>query len=227
LGKIFYEATRALDSAFQALHTKNARFVNQREVSFATPSSWDGFALKYSKKTLQNYNSHSKETMFMAEHNHAEQALAGEAREIVTAIGSAPEFAIPLLQEIQRRHSYLPQNLVEAVAAEADMPVSSLYGVATFYSQFRFKPQGKYLVRVCKGTACHVAGAEIIAAVIAQELGIDEGETTADMLFSLEKVACLGCCSLAPVVMIGDKIYAKLTRSKIKAIIKEYKDGKA
>ena len=104
----------------------------------------------------------------MAEHNHMEQALAGEAREIVAAIGSAPEFAIPLLQEIQKRHSYLPQNLVEAVAAEADMPVSSLYGVATFYSQFRFRPQGKYLVRVCKGTACHVAGAEIVAAVIAQ-----------------------------------------------------------
>jgi NADH-quinone oxidoreductase subunit E len=163
----------------------------------------------------------------MAEHNHSELALKGEAREIVTAIGSAPEFAIPLLQEIQRRHSYLPQNLVEAVAAEADMPVSSLFGVATFYSQFRFKPQGKYLVRVCKGTACHVAGAEIIAAVIAQELGISEGETTADMLFSFEKVACLGCCSLAPVVMIGDKIYAKLTSSKIKAIIKGYKDGKA
>jgi NADH-quinone oxidoreductase subunit E len=176
---------------------------------------------------LQNYYSHSKETVFMAEHNHLEQAPEGEAREIVTAIGSAPEFAIPLLQEIQKRHSYLPQNLVEAVAEEAGIPVSSLFGVATFYSQFRFKPQGKYLVRVCKGTACHVAGAEIIAAVIAQELGIGEGETTADMLFSFEKVACLGCCSLAPVVMIGDKIYAKLTSSKIKAIIKEYKDGKA
>jgi NADH-quinone oxidoreductase subunit E len=152
---------------------------------------------------------------------------AVEAKEIVANVGCSPEYAIPLLQEIQRRKSYLPQELVEAVANEANIPVSSLFGVATFYSQFRFKPQGKYLIRVCKGTACHVSGAEMIAAVIAQELGIAEGETTTDMLFSFEKVACLGCCSLAPVVMIGDKIYAKLTSSKIKSIIKEYKDGKA
>ncbi|MDR1470140.1 MAG: NADH-quinone oxidoreductase subunit NuoE [Spirochaetaceae bacterium] len=149
-----------------------------------------------------------------------------EAKEIVEKVGKEPEYAIPLLQEIQKRHSYLPQDLVEAVSAEAGIPVANLYGVATFYSQFRFKPQGKYLIRVCHGTACHVAGSDIISAVIAQELGIEEGETTADALFSFEKVACLGCCALAPVVMIGDKIYAKLTSSKIKAVIKEYKNGK-
>jgi NADH-quinone oxidoreductase subunit E len=154
-------------------------------------------------------------------------ALAHEAKEIVQKIGKEPEYAIPLLQEIQKRHSYLPQDLVEAVSAEAGIPVSNLYGVATFYSQFRFKPQGKFLVRVCHGTACHVAGADIIAAVISQELGIEEGDTTEDKLFSFEKVACLGCCALAPVVMIGDQIYAKLTSSKIKSVIKEYKNGKA
>jgi NADH-quinone oxidoreductase subunit E len=157
-------------------------------------------------------------------------ALADEAKEIVNMVGKEPEYAIPLLQEIQKRHSYLPRDLVKAVSAEAGIPVSDLYGVATFYSQFRFKPQGKYLVRVCHGTACHVAGSDIIAAVIAQELGIEEGDTTADMLFSFEKVACLGCCALAPVAMIGDKIYAKLTSSKVKSVIKEYKehnDGKS
>ncbi|MDR2602807.1 MAG: NADH-quinone oxidoreductase subunit NuoE [Spirochaetaceae bacterium] len=154
-------------------------------------------------------------------------ALISEAKEIVQKVGKAPEYAIPLLQEIQRRRTYLPQDLVEKVAQEAEIPVSNLYGVATFYSQFRFKPQGKYLIRVCHGTACHVAGSDIIAAVIAQELGIEEGDTTPDKLFSFEKVACLGCCALAPVVMIGDKIYAKLTSSKVKAVIKEYKDGKA
>jgi NADH-quinone oxidoreductase subunit E len=154
-------------------------------------------------------------------------ALADEAREIAGKVGKEPEYAIPLLQEIQKRHSYLPEGLVEAVSAETGIPVSDLFGVATFYSQFRFKPQGKYLVRVCRGTACHVAGADIIAAVIAQELGIEEGGTTADMLFSFEKVACLGCCALAPVAMIGDKIYAKLTSSRVKSVIKEYKNGKA
>jgi NADH-quinone oxidoreductase subunit E len=154
-------------------------------------------------------------------------ALANEAKEIVSKVGKKPEYAIPLLQEIQRRHTYLPKDLVEAVSAETGIPVSNLYGVATFYSQFRFKPQGKYLIRVCHGTACHVAGSDIISAVIAQELGIEEGNTTEDMLFSFEKVACLGCCALAPVVMIEGKIYAKLTSSKIKSVIKEYKDGKA
>ena len=153
--------------------------------------------------------------------------MTTEAKEIVGKIGKEPEYAIPLLQEIQRRHSYLPQDLVEAVSAEAGIPASNLYGVATFYSQFRFKPQGKYLIRVCNGTACHVAGSDIISAVIAQELGIEEGGTTPDNLFSFEKVACLGCCALAPVVMIGDQIYAKLTSSKIKSVIKEYRNGKA
>lgn len=153
--------------------------------------------------------------------------FAGEAKEIAGKIGKAPEYAIPLLQEIQRRHTYLPKELVGAVAEETGIPIANLYGVATFYSQFRFKPQGKHLIRVCHGTACHVAGSDIISAVIGMELGIEEGDTTPDKLFSFEKVACLGCCALAPVVMIGDTIYAKLTSSKIKSIIKEYKDGKA
>jgi NADH-quinone oxidoreductase subunit E len=152
--------------------------------------------------------------------------IAKEAKEIVVKIGSTPDMAIPLLQEVQRRHSYLPEDLVTAVSEESGLAVATLFGVATFYSQFRFKPQGKFLVRVCKGTACHVAGAEMIGSAIEQELGIAEGETTKDMLFSYEKVSCLGCCSLAPVVMIGDKIHAKLTNTKIKSIIKEYKDGK-
>ncbi|MDR3148348.1 MAG: NADH-quinone oxidoreductase subunit NuoE [Treponema sp.] len=154
-------------------------------------------------------------------------ACASEAKAIADKIGRAAEYAIPLLQEIQRRHTYLPRELVEAVSAETGIPLSNLFGVATFYSQFRFKPQGKYLIRVCHGTACHVAGSDIISAIIAQELGIEEGDTTSDRLFSFEKVACLGCCALAPVVMIGNKIYAKLSSSKIKAVLKEYKDGKA
>ena len=155
------------------------------------------------------------------------KAFSDEAREIVAAIGTSKELTIPLLQEIQRRHSYLPRELVEAVSAESGIPESDLYGVATFYAQFRFTPQGKHLIKICKGTACHVAGAEMLSAVISQELGIKEGETTEDRLFSLESVACLGCCSLAPVVMIGETVYAKLSTTKIKSIIKEYKDGKA
>lgn len=151
---------------------------------------------------------------------------AEEAREIVVEVGSEPEKVIPLLQEIQKRHGYLSQELVEAVAAEIKMPVSRLYGVATFYSQFRFHPIGKNLIRVCKGTACHVAGAEKVYSIISEELGIVEGETTEDRLFTLESVSCLGCCSLAPVVMINDSIYGKLSPGKTSKILKEYVDGK-
>lgn len=150
-----------------------------------------------------------------------------EAREIVASVGSEPEYAIPLLQEIQRRHSYLPEELVEAVAEESGIPSSRLFGVATFYSQFRFTPQGKHLIRICKGTACHVSGADMLSSSISDDLGIEEGDTTEDMLFSLESVACLGCCSLAPVVMIDDEIYGKLTPKKIKEILKGYKNGEA
>lgn len=153
------------------------------------------------------------------------KAAVDEARKIVDAIGSEPEKVIPLLQEIQNRHGYLSEELVEAVAAEINLPVSRLYGVATFYSQFRFKPIGKYLIKVCKGTACHVAGAEKVYSIISEELGIEEGGTTSDGLFTLESVACLGCCSLAPVVMINENIYGKLSPAKTSRILKEYADG--
>ena len=150
-----------------------------------------------------------------------------EAQEIVGALGSKPEAAIPLLQEIQRRHNYLPEDLMEAVAKESGIPASRLFGVATFYSQFRFTPQGKHLIRLCRGTACHVAGAERLSSFISDELGIREGETTEDGLFSLEPVACLGCCSLAPVMMIDEEIYGKLSSKKTKEILKGYKNGQA
>lgn len=155
---------------------------------------------------------------------NCEQAVLDNAREIVGAVGRDPEYAIPLLQEIQKRHGYLPEELLEAVACESGIPPADLYGVATFYSQFRFVPQGKYLIRVCKGTACHVAGADILLSTLREELGISEGDTTEDGFFSLETVACLGCCSLAPVVMIGEKVYGKITAGKVKKILKGYRD---
>lgn len=155
------------------------------------------------------------------------ESAASEAREIVSVIGSEPEKVIPLLQEIQRRHGYLSEEIVEAVAEEIKLPLARLYGVATFYSQFRFSPIGKYLIKVCKGTACHVAGAEKVYSIISEKLGIVEGQTTDDGLFTLESVACLGCCSLAPVVMINDSIYGKLNPAKISRILKEWaNDGK-
>ena len=148
------------------------------------------------------------------------EGVLKEARDIVESVGREPEMAIPLLQEIQKRHGYLSEEMLEAVAGEIGMPVADFYGVATFYSQFRFTPSGKHLIKVCKGTACHVAGADILFSAISDELGVGDGETTEDLLFTLESVACLGCCSLAPVVMIDEKVYGKLTAVKIRKILK-------
>lgn len=149
-------------------------------------------------------------------------AAVKEAKEIVNMLGKTRDQVIPFLQEIQKRHGYLPDEMIEAVAAETDIPASEMYGVATFYSQFRFIPMGKHLIKVCKGTACHVSGAEVLYSVLSEELNVEEGGTTEDRLFTLEAVACLGCCSLAPVVMIGDKIYGKLTPSKVRKILRSY-----
>ena len=158
--------------------------------------------------------------------NSTAESVLDEAKAIVEKIGSEREKVIPLLQEIQKRRSYLPEDLVEAVAKEIDVPIADIYGVATFYSQFRFTPMGKHLIKVCKGTACHVQGADILASALAEELSLDGEGTTADMEFSMETVACLGCCSLAPVVMIDGKVYGKLTSAKVRKIIKGYRNGK-
>lgn len=151
-------------------------------------------------------------------------AAVKEAREIVSMLGTTKDKVIPFLQEIQKRHGYLPDEMIEAVAGETGIPAAEMYGVATFYSQFRFSPMGKYLIKVCKGTACHVSGAETLFSVLSDELKVEEGGTTVDRMFTLESVACLGCCSLAPVVMIGDKIYGKLTLSKVRKILRSYYD---
>ncbi len=155
---------------------------------------------------------------------NCDEIKKSEARAIIHEIGGDPEMAIPLLQEIQKRHGYLPEDVLEAVACESDIPVADLYGVATFYSQFRFVPSGKHLIKVCKGTACHVSGADVLFSTISDILDIEEGGTTDDLQFSLESVACLGCCSLAPVVMIDEKVYGKLTAGKIRKILKGYQD---
>jgi len=153
-------------------------------------------------------------------------AVRDEAKDIVQRIGSSREQVIPLLQEIQLRHSYLSEDLVEAVAEEIDVPVADMYGVATFYSQFRFTPMGKHQIKLCKGTACHVQGADVLFSSLREELLLEDEGTTDDMEFTLETVACLGCCSLAPVMMVDGKVYGKLTSAKVKKIIKGYRDGK-
>ncbi len=132
---------------------------------------------------------------------------------------------IPLLQETQELFGYLPREAMVEIARVSGNTPSEIYGVATFYAQFRLQPVGKHIIKVCHGTACHVSGAELLDETLESELKVKMGETTEDMLFTVEKVACLGCCSLAPVVMIDNEVYGKLTGDKLKKIIKKIKKG--
>ncbi|HBE02531.1 MAG TPA: NADH-quinone oxidoreductase subunit NuoE [Spirochaetia bacterium] len=129
---------------------------------------------------------------------------------------------IPVLQAIQKEQNYLNREAVSAVAEYLGLGVAQVYGAASFYTQFRLKKTGKNIIKICKGTACHVSGADNIIDAVERTLGIRKGETTADGKFSIEEVACLGCCSLAPVLMINDRVYARLVSSEVKKILQSY-----
>lgn len=130
---------------------------------------------------------------------------------------------ITILQSAQDIYGYLPTDVLYHIAERIGSTPAKVMGVATFYSQFRLQPVGKYLIMLCQGTACHVNGSEKIEKAVSEELGILDGETTEDGLFTLKNVACLGCCSLSPVMMINDETYGSLTPEKTKAILRELK----
>ncbi len=132
------------------------------------------------------------------------------------------EMLIPILQKVQDHFGYLPRPAMEHVAHRMHIPLSRLYGVTTFYAQFKLKPRGRNIIRVCKGTACHIQGSPKIAERIEEILGIPSGETTDDLRFTLEEVACIGCCALAPVIMINDNPHGRLTPDKVKDILESY-----
>ena len=135
---------------------------------------------------------------------------------ILSDFKGEPDELIPILQRVQVELGFLPEEVMLKIAEFAGVPESRVYAVATFYTQFRFTPIGKNLVKVCRGTACHVKGASQILKRIEKELGIKEGETTPDMEYSLETVACIGACGLSPCIMVNKKVIAKLTPKKIK-----------
>ena len=132
---------------------------------------------------------------------------------------------ITILQHTQDIYGYLPKEAIELISERTDIATSEIMGVGTFYTQFRFEPVGKYLIMLCQGTACHVNGSELILQTIKDELGIDDGQTTEDGLFSLKCVACLGCCSLSPVMMVNEDTYGSLTPDKTKKILKELREA--
>lgn len=132
---------------------------------------------------------------------------------------------IPILQSIQESYGYLPKDILSKMCELTGILPSQVMGVATFYSQFRLHKAGENIIKICFGTACHVNGAERVAEALADELKIKIGETTLDGKFTLETVACLGCCSLAPVMMIGEETYGRLTPESARKVVKNFDKG--
>lgn len=130
---------------------------------------------------------------------------------------------IPLLQEVQEAYGYLSRDSVVAIGRHLGLPASKIYGVATFYNQFRFQKLGRYHVQVCRGTACHVKGSLSVLTALKQALKVEAGQTTRDGVFSLEVVACLGACGLAPVITINGEFFAGVTPAKVDKIIKDFR----
>jgi NADH-quinone oxidoreductase subunit E len=150
--------------------------------------------------------------------------MSANLNDIVARYNNKKGSLIPILQEVQRAERYLSRETIRTISKLTTIPVAEIYGVATFYSMFRLKPQGKYTIRICKGTACHVSGAKTIMETVRETLNLTgDDDTTADNMFTILEVACLGCCSLAPVIMIEDKTYGKLTAAKIPNVIEAFK----
>jgi NADH:ubiquinone oxidoreductase subunit E len=144
--------------------------------------------------------------------------------EIIAKYGKDSNAIVAMLQDVQEAHNYLPREELEKLSKELDVPLSRILSVATFYNAFSLTPKGKYPINFCLGTACHVRGGGRIMEKIERELGIERGETTEDLKFSLDEVRCLGCCGLAPVMMVGKDVQGKLSEAKVVPILNEYKN---
>ena len=136
-----------------------------------------------------------------------------------------PGAIIPVLQEIQDAYGYVPPVAIQRIAENTGVPASELFGIVTFYDQFRLQPLGKNLIKICHGTACHLSGAERISQALEQVVGAKEGETSQDRLFTVERVACLGCCSLAPCIMVNGKVQGWLTPEAIGRLPSQIKEA--
>ncbi len=143
--------------------------------------------------------------------------------EILHGHGGQKGALVSILQRISSCYNYLPESVLRYVSWELDVPLSLIYRIATFYTAFSLKPRGKYVISVCVGTTCHVKGAPLLIEALERELGIKMGETSSDMLFTLDKVACLGCCGLAPVMTVGEDLHGKLTQAQVGKIIGHYR----
>ncbi len=145
--------------------------------------------------------------------------------ELISEYRGQPGALIPVLQQAQELFGYLPREVQEIIAEGLRVPLTEVFGVVTFYSQFTMEPKGKHTIGVCLGTACYVRGAQLVLDEIKQELGIEVGETTADGLFTIDATRCIGACGLAPVITIGKDVYGRLKPQDIKGILDKYRTG--
>jgi len=146
-----------------------------------------------------------------------------ETKQIVDKYRGRKGVLIPLLQDVQRVYGYVPKEAVDYIAEEMDVYPVEIYGLLTFYSQFYLTPRGKYPIRVCQGTACHVMGSKALLDYLEDKLGIGDGETTEDGMFTIERVACLGCCGMAPVVAVGDEFHGNCTVEDLDNLVESYR----
>ena len=158
-----------------------------------------------------------------AEEIPAEETDLSIANEVIDKYLTLPGNLMPVLQGIQDGYGFVPKPTIELVAERLNVYPSQIYGVLTFYSQFHMKPRGRYIIRVCVGTACHVQGAERIVDTFFGRLGIGHAETSEDLRFTFEKVACLGACGMAPLAMVNDDTFGKMTVQKVDEIVEIYK----
>ncbi|MCL4423931.1 MAG: NADH-quinone oxidoreductase subunit NuoE [Firmicutes bacterium] len=158
----------------------------------------------------------------MSGHDNTEAKSRG-IEDILTGYQGRPGALIPVLQETQEVFGYLSRENMEKIAGALHIPFSKVYGVATFYAQFHLKPRGRNIIRVCLGTACHVRGGEKILDAVSKELNIKPGETTKDLQFTLERVACLGACGLAPTLMVNNETHGRMKPENVPALIQNYR----
>jgi len=145
--------------------------------------------------------------------------IAKESEEILSRYGGESGDLIPMLQEAQERFGYLPEEVMQRFARFLKLPESTVFGVSTFYAQFKLTPTGKKLVKVCRGTACHVRGGARILREVEKRLGIKPGETSSDLEYTLETIACFGSCALAPVMVVDKDVYGRMTTTKVGQIL--------
>ena len=152
------------------------------------------------------------------------EKIKKDVQEVFERYGRSPARMIEILQDLQDIYGWLPKELLKEVSRQTGVPLTRVYHMATFFKAFSLKPRGKYVIQVCTGTTCHVKGAYMVLDRLKNVLGIDVGETTDDLMFTLETVNCVGACALAPVVVINDKYYGYVTPSKVDEIIKECRE---